>query len=208
MLPNLPGVVRYGAQQAARADSGSVSIRTETRVVLVDAVVTDKKGGYVTDLTRRTSRFSKTTRSRTSEFHFRSRSGLALQWAAALPGAVLRQLTVDFADQARARRRAKFIDANAGPNRMMAMVNYRRSHADRPESSPPMPTRLKAVVDRDPILHRSTLPTAVRRLAVVELRLSGAQRRQLRGGVGIRDVILALRSIAKELSASCRAARP
>ena len=33
-------------------DNGTV-IRTETRVVLVDAVVTDKKGGYVRDLTKK-----------------------------------------------------------------------------------------------------------------------------------------------------------
>src|SRR5579863_9386519 len=42
------------AQQATDAtpDSGAV-IRTETKVVLVDAVVTDKKGGYVHSLTQK-----------------------------------------------------------------------------------------------------------------------------------------------------------
>ena len=38
------------AQQAATPADQTV-IRTETRVVLVDAVVTDKKGNYVRDLT-------------------------------------------------------------------------------------------------------------------------------------------------------------
>src|SRR5579859_1379314 len=42
-------VHRALAQQPAPADNGTV-IKTETRVVLVDAVVTDKKGGYVRDL--------------------------------------------------------------------------------------------------------------------------------------------------------------
>ena len=37
-------------QPSAPADSGAV-IKTETKLVLVDAVVTDKKGAYVRDLT-------------------------------------------------------------------------------------------------------------------------------------------------------------
>ena len=37
-------------QNAQPAESGNV-IRSETKLVLVDAVVTDKKGGYIRDLT-------------------------------------------------------------------------------------------------------------------------------------------------------------
>ena len=38
------------SKNAAPADSGNI-IRTETKLVLVDAVVTDKKGTYIRDLT-------------------------------------------------------------------------------------------------------------------------------------------------------------
>ena len=39
-------------------------IRSESRLVLVDTVVTDKKGAYVSGLTQKDFRFSKTTKSR------------------------------------------------------------------------------------------------------------------------------------------------
>src|SRR5262245_56617 len=39
------------AQQAQAADTSTV-IKAETRLVLVDTVVTDKKGNYITDLTQ------------------------------------------------------------------------------------------------------------------------------------------------------------
>src|SRR5580698_7194109 len=44
------GVLLAQAPQAAPPADSGVVIRSETRVVLVDAVVTDKKGAYVRDL--------------------------------------------------------------------------------------------------------------------------------------------------------------
>ncbi len=44
-----PQLLAQNTQQPPPVDNGTV-IKTETRVVLVDAVVTDKKGAYVRDL--------------------------------------------------------------------------------------------------------------------------------------------------------------
>ena len=55
------GGVYPSARAQAPADSGAV-IRTETKLVLVDSVVTDKKGNYVHDLEAKDFRFLKTTK--------------------------------------------------------------------------------------------------------------------------------------------------
>ena len=65
------------AQQDKPEQSGAV-IRTETRVVLVDAVVTDKKGGYVRDLTMKDFKvFEDNKEQQLKTFSFRSRPEFA-----------------------------------------------------------------------------------------------------------------------------------
>src|ERR1700733_6166887 len=105
-------------------DSGAV-IRTETRVVLVDTVVTDKKGNYVRNLTAKDFKVWEDNKEQPIKtFTFQSDP--------ASPNSQRRYIvlffdnsTMDFGAQAQARQAAaKFIDANAGPNRMMAIVNF------------------------------------------------------------------------------------
>ena len=100
-------------------------IKTETRLVLVDAVVTDKKGNYIPDLTQKDFHVWEDDKEQTiKSFSFGS-------WARAERDQA-RYLVLFFddanmngAEQVRAREAAiKFIAANAGPNRYMAVMDF------------------------------------------------------------------------------------
>jgi len=144
-LPIAAGIlcVRAGAQQpppspppsqapaanaspAAPASSAPV-IRAESRVVRVDVIVTDKKGHYVHDLTPKDFRvYDNDKEQQIVNFSFGS--------SAALPSAAPERhymvlffddSTMGFGDQGSARQAAlKFIDADAGPDRLMAVVDF------------------------------------------------------------------------------------
>jgi VWFA-related protein len=113
-----------GARAQAPADSGAV-IRTESKLVLVDTVVTDKKGNYVRDLTAKEFKVWEDGK----EQEIKSFSAESDPSGAHSQRHYLVLLfdnsTMDFGDQARARDAAsKFIDANGGPNRLMAIANF------------------------------------------------------------------------------------
>ena len=107
----------------APADSGNV-FRTETRLVIVDAVVTDKKGNYVRDLTAKNFRvWEDKTEQTIKTFSFEGAPSQAAQ----------KQYIVFFfddtsmssAEQIPGRQAAaKFVAANFAPNRMMAVADF------------------------------------------------------------------------------------
>ena len=101
-------------------------IRTETRVVLVDAVVTDKKGKYVADLARKDFKVLEDGKEQTlKSFSFEADPSSPLAGQKHYMVLFFDNSHMDAGGQMRARQAAaKFVDANAGPNRMMAVVNY------------------------------------------------------------------------------------
>src|ERR1700734_52315 len=102
------------------------AIKTESRVVRVDVVVTDKKGNYVHDLKADDFKVYEDNKQQpVTNFSFGADPNA--------PGANGRHYlilffdnsTMDAGDQAQARAAAaKFIDQNAGPDRVMAVVNF------------------------------------------------------------------------------------
>ena len=104
----------------AQAQPGLV-IQTESRTVLVDAVVTGKRGEFVHDLT-------------SQDFHIwqdgKEQAVTSVARDATSTDQHFRVLFFDDTrmaaqDQALARRSAaRFIDANAGPRRLMAVVSF------------------------------------------------------------------------------------
>ena len=113
------------AQTPVSAPAGSV-LRAESRVVRVDVIVTDKKGNYIHGLTAR-------------DFHVFDNNqeqpivNFSYGTTTTSGGAPERRYlvlffddsTMELADQVRARDAAqKFIDANAGPDRVMAVVDF------------------------------------------------------------------------------------
>ncbi|HEX4074376.1 MAG TPA: VWA domain-containing protein [Candidatus Acidoferrales bacterium] len=102
-------------------------IHAESRVVRVDVIVTDKKGNYVHDLTPKDFRvYDNDKEQQIVNFSF----GSSPTGPTAPPERHYMVLffddsTMDLGDQARARQAAlKFIDADAGPDRAMAVVDF------------------------------------------------------------------------------------
>ncbi len=100
-------------------------LRAQSRVVRVDVIVTDKKGKYVHDLTAKDFHvFDNDKEQPIVNFSFGSEN------SSATPDRHYMILffddaTMSVSDQPRARQAAlKFIDANAGPDRVMAVVDF------------------------------------------------------------------------------------
>ena len=115
------------AAPADPSQSGAPIIKQESKLVLVDAIVTDKKGSYVHDLSQRDFKvYEDNKEQQVSSFSFGA--DLAGQQA----NQQKRYLILFFdnssmapPDQIQARgAAAKFIAANAGPDRMMAVVDF------------------------------------------------------------------------------------
>src|SRR5580698_3037092 len=113
------------AQQPAAADAADVPvIRAETRLVLVDTVVTDKKGNYVSDLAQKDFKVWEDGKEQVlTSFSYEDSSDSRSQ-----PHYMVLffdNSTMDFSDQIKARdAAAKFIDANAGPGRLIAIADF------------------------------------------------------------------------------------
>ena len=112
-------------EQQAPINVGTV-IRTETRQVLVDVVVRDKKDNYVRDLEQKDFKVWEDNKEQ-SIVSFSYEAGMGSPNNPQKHYLVLffDNSTMEWADQQRARQAAvKFIDSNSGPNRYMAIANF------------------------------------------------------------------------------------
>ena len=99
-------------------------IQTETRTVLVDAVVTGKKGDYVRDLKAKDFRVWEDNKEQSINSLSHSSGGASPTYLVLF----FDNARLSPADQVLARQAASsFIDANAGPNRRMAVLSYEGS---------------------------------------------------------------------------------
>lgn len=187
-----------GAQQPA--DSGAV-IRTETKLVLVDAVVTDKKGAYITDLTKKEFKvFEDNKEQEVKTFAFEADPNapdskrpryLILFFdnstmSAAGPGEAASY-------QLQARNAAmKFIDSNIGPNRLMAVANFGGS-LDITQNFTDNGDRVKAAV-------QGVRTSAVGPTAASAGGPGAPQINRAAALYGRYDMIIALRNLAKNLA--------
>jgi VWFA-related protein len=113
-------------QPAPQSQTPGPSIKTESRAVRVDVIVTDKKGNYIHDLKAEDFRvFEDNKQQPVTNFAFGADPQLS-------PGLQRRYIilffdnsTMELGDQPQARAAAaKFIDENAGPDRVMAVVDF------------------------------------------------------------------------------------
>jgi len=116
------------AAPAPAEQQPGVIIRKESRLVLVDAVVTDKKGNYVRDLTEKDFKVYEDNKEQ-AVASFSSGTDAAIQ----AKGSAQKHYLILFfdnssmaaPDQIQARgAAAKFVEANAGPDRLMAVVDF------------------------------------------------------------------------------------
>jgi VWFA-related protein len=101
-------------------------VKSESRVVRVDVVVTDKKGNYIHDLTATDFRlYEDNKQQEINNFAFGGASNGSAASDRHYMVLFFDDSTMEFADQPRARDAAgKFIDANAGPNRVMSVMEF------------------------------------------------------------------------------------
>jgi VWFA-related protein len=113
------------AQQQTQTPPGP-SIKAVTREVRVDVVVTDKKGNYIQDLTTKDFRLYEDNKEQPiNSFSFGADSKGPIEAQRHYIVLFFDNSTMDLSDQPRARAAAgKFIDAYAGPDRVMSVMNF------------------------------------------------------------------------------------
>ncbi|MGA7224418.1 MAG: VWA domain-containing protein, partial [Candidatus Acidiferrales bacterium] len=102
------------------------AIKAETREVRVDVVVTDKKGNYIQDLTNKDFHLYEDEKEQTiNTFSFGAAPNGPIEAQRHYMVVFFDNSSMDLSDQPRARAAAgKFIDAYAGPDRVMAVMNF------------------------------------------------------------------------------------
>ena len=189
-------------EPAASNDAGT--IRAESRLVLVDTVVADKKGEYVRDLTAKEFKVWEDNKAQAiTSFSFEDAISSG-------PNAPKRYLvlffdnsTMDFGDQAKARdAAAKFVNANAAPNRLMAVVNFGGT-VQIAQNFTADAARLQRAVSG--LKSSAVNPNAQEPVELASLNAPPGLNMPTLGNAeadfGVRSVMLALRSMAKNLMA-------
>ncbi len=121
--------LQYIAALFCLAGSGlaqrSTAIKTESRAVLVDAIVTGKKGEYVRDLTAKDFRVWEDNKEQAiKSFSFEPSAGAEPRYLILF----LDSAGMEARDQVPVRQAvSSFIDLNARPNRMLAVMEYNGS---------------------------------------------------------------------------------
>ncbi|MGB7730287.1 MAG: VWA domain-containing protein [Candidatus Acidiferrum sp.] len=173
-------------------------IRTESKLVLVDTVVTDKKGHYVTDLTRGDFKVFEDNKEQTVT-SFSSESDPARQTAGQKHYMILffDTTTMETGDQAQARNTAaKFVESNAGPDQLMAIVNFTGSLVIQ-QNFTSNTKLLQAAVSgtKTPNIDSTGQSSPAMQVAMNgQPTLSNAE-----ADFGVRTMLLAIRSLAKNL---------
>lgn len=129
-----PACVRAQSSEPAKPEAQaqqqpiptSTVIRAESRVVLVDAVVTDKKGNYVHDLAQKDFKVYEDNKEQAvTSFSFGSDPSAPVSAQKHYMILFFDNSSMALPDQIQARAAAaKFIDKGAGPDRLMAVVDF------------------------------------------------------------------------------------
>jgi len=180
------------------SDSSTPVFKAETRLVLVDTIVTDKKGNYITDLTAKDFKVWEDNKEQTIK-NFSVASGSSAPSGSNRHYLVLffDNSTMALADQARARdAAAKFVEANAGPDRYMAVINF-GGVVSIAQNFTADAERLKQVVRNTKFSSVSANPD-VQPVEVASLGVPPLGNAE--ASFGARTLLLALRNVAKSLS--------
>jgi VWFA-related protein len=186
----------------ADAQTSPVVIRKESRLVLVDAVVTDKKGNYIRDLTGKDFKIYEDNKEQPVT-SFSSGSDISVQAKGQKHYLILffDNSSMAAPDQIQARgAAAKFVQANSGPDRMMAVVDFggkMQIVQNFTANADALTAAVKGVkyssVDSNPSAAANSLaPVTVATTGLSSLSKAEAD-------FGARTMLLAVRSLAKNL---------
>jgi VWFA-related protein len=191
VIAGMLSVVCFRVVTRAQEPTGAI-IRTETKLVLVDAVVTDKKGNYVHNLTAKDFHVYEDNKEQAvKSFSFEADPAAPTNSQPRYTVLFFDNSTMDISDQARARQAAvSFIQANAGPNRLMAIVNFGGSVQVAQNFTSDV-ERLKAVASGLRISSVNPNESIVGQPGLSQATFD----------YGVRDVVLGLRSLVKNLAA-------
>src|SRR5208282_2532027 len=191
-----------GTTQAAPSD---VVIRTESRIVLVDTVVTDKKGHYVTDLTQQDFKvFEDNKEQAISSFSFGSDPTVQAKGQQHYMILFFDNSSMQMPDQLQARNAAaKFIEKSAGPDRLMAVVEYGGAMTVR-QNFTANAKLLEAAVSRAHAPNIETNPQSDSQtvdVASLGTPTFGLPSMSAESSFGVRNMLLSIRSLARNLRA-------
>lgn len=174
-------------------------IRTESRLVLVDAIVTDKKGNYLRDLTQQDFKvFEDNKEQQISSFSFGSDPGSQSAGQKRYMILFFDNSSMEKPDQIQARAAAaKFIDNNAGPDRLMAVVDFGGSLVIR-QNFTARAELLKAAISG---VQSPNIETNGQSAPIVVATAGLSSITSAEADFGVRTMLLAIRSLAKNLRA-------
>jgi len=198
--PNSPNRMAHAQQGPPLAVDDAGVIHAETRLVLVDTVVTDKKGNYIRDLAQKDFKVWEDGKEQpVTSFSYEESTGSA----DAKPRYMVLLFdnsTMEFGDQAKARDAAtRFIAANAAPDRLIAIAEFGGS-VRITQNFTADATRLKQVVAglKGSAVSPNSQPSTL--LASLATPPTAPSLNSMESDFGIHTVLLALRSLAKGMS--------
>ena len=198
-----PETVKPEAAAQQQPIATSPVIRTESRVVLVDAVVTDKKGNYVHNLTQKDFKvFEDNKEQAVTSFSFGSDTSGPVSAQKHYLILFFDNSSMALPDQIQARAAAtKFIAEGAGPDRLMAVVDFGGSLLVRQNFTTNGELLTAAVSGvKNPNIETNGQSAALSNpVMVASSSLSSISNAE--ADYGARTMLLAIRSLAKNLRA-------
>ena len=185
----------------ASAQSGPV-VRSETRLVRVDVIVTDKKGNYIHDLTANDFKvYDDDKQQQVENFSFGADPSSPAAGERRYMVLFFDDASMDMTDQPRARAAAaKFIDANAGPDRAMAVVEFGGGLRITQNFTTDV-EKLKQVVSNVQTPSVSTNPQSPTAINAPPPGFGGPSLGTAENNFGAYSVLLSIRTLAKNLAA-------
>src|ERR1700682_193215 len=194
-----PSATATAATNAAAEQQPVSIIKKESRLVLLDVVVTDKKGHYVRDLTQKDFKVYEDNKEQGIS-SFSTGADAATQANGPKRYLILffDNSTIQLPDQIQARNAAnKFIAANSGPEHLMAVVDF-TGRLRITQNFTANPDLLRSAVSGvknssvDPNAPSSGPPVTIASMGISSLSSAEAD-------FGARSMLLAVRSLAKNL---------
>lgn len=187
----------HAQQSAAEPQSKPDVLHVETREVLVDSVVTDKKGNYIRDLAKQDFKVWEDGKEQAiTSFAFEESDGSPGNQKPRYMVLFFDNSTMNAADQGQAHIAAgKFIDANAGPNRLIAVTDFDGSVHISQDFTANVEWLKKAVAN----LKGSNVSPNAPAMASLGAPAMVPYLGNAESDFGVRSVLLALRSLAKSL---------
>jgi VWFA-related protein len=210
-IPASPSILRGQNPEPAKPEAPALQqpiataqvIRAESRVVLVDAVVTDKKGNYVHDLTQKDFKVYEDSKEQAvTSFSFGSDPLGPVNAQKHYMILFFDNSSMALPDQIQARAAAgKFIEKGAGPDRLMAVVDFGGSLLVKQNftANTALLTAAVSGVNHPNIETNGQSASVANPVMVASSSLSSISNAE--ADFGARTMLLAVRSLAKNLRA-------